>query len=225
MCRSFFLNIALFNEYGNLSKTFLEADVEEIMEKRKPLALISVANKIGIADFAKRLVGLGWNIIASDGTSEVLREADVENRTISQFTGRKAVLAGRLKLLQEKVFGSILADPTLPGHQVDIGLNYFELIDLVIIGFHEISDNVEDLSRGFSIEDIDVGGPMMAWAAAKNFKRVGVVICQTQYSFVLEELERNGSLSMETKRLLAREAFLEISGYAEKVHQLMSVPL
>ena len=154
-----------------------------------PRALLSVYNKTGIEEFARGLVASGWSIISSGGTAKALIEAGVNVTDVADLTGVPAILDHRVVTLHPKVHGGILADTALPHHVADMAEYGIEAIDLVVVNLYPFSSNP-------SIDLIDVGGPAMIRAAAKNFARVGVVVEPSQYAPVLAEITANGVLSL-----------------------------
>ncbi|HWD54881.1 MAG TPA: bifunctional phosphoribosylaminoimidazolecarboxamide formyltransferase/IMP cyclohydrolase [Acidimicrobiales bacterium] len=170
------------------------------------IALLSVYDKDGLVEFAQGLVALGWELVASGNTSAKLREAGLAHREVAEVTGSPEMLGGRVKTLHPKIHGGILADRSKDAHVADLAANGIEAIDLVVVNLYPFSSDP-------SIELIDVGGPTMVRAAAKNHDHVGVVTSPTDYPVVLEELRTSGSLSAATKRRLARAAFAHTAAY------------
>jgi phosphoribosylaminoimidazolecarboxamide formyltransferase/IMP cyclohydrolase len=170
------------------------------------IALLSVYDKDGLVEFAQGLVGLGWQLVASGNTSAKLREASLAHTEVAEVTGSPEMLGGRVKTLHPKIHGGILADRSKAEHLSDLEANGIEAIDLVVVNLYPFSSDP-------SIELIDVGGPTMVRAAAKNHEHVGVVTSPADYPVVLEELRSSGSLSAATKRRLARAAFAHTAAY------------
>jgi phosphoribosylaminoimidazolecarboxamide formyltransferase/IMP cyclohydrolase len=169
-------------------------------------ALLSVYDKRGLVDLARGLSDLGWELVASGQTAVALTEAGIAHRQVADVTGSPEMLDGRVKTLHPALHGGILADRTKPQHMADLAAQGIEPIDLVV-------SNLYPFSSDPSIELIDVGGPSMVRAAAKNHAHVGVLTSPGDYEPVLEELRANGSLSDETRRRLARAAFAHTAGY------------
>ncbi|HEY1651796.1 MAG TPA: bifunctional phosphoribosylaminoimidazolecarboxamide formyltransferase/IMP cyclohydrolase [Acidimicrobiales bacterium] len=170
------------------------------------IALLSVYDKEGLVEFAQGLVELGWELVASGNTSAKLREAGLAHREVAEVTGSPEMLGGRVKTLHPKIHGGILADRSKDEHVADLAANSIEAIDLVVVNLYPFSSDP-------SIELIDVGGPTMVRAAAKNHAHVGVVTAPADYPVVLEELRASGSLSAATRRRLARAAFAHTAAY------------
>jgi phosphoribosylaminoimidazolecarboxamide formyltransferase/IMP cyclohydrolase len=171
-----------------------------------PTALLSVFNKSGISDFAASLHELGWSLISSGGTARVIAEAGTPVTDVAELTGLPAILGHRVVTLHPKIHGGLLADPTDPEHVADMEHHGIEPIDLVV-------GNLYPFSTDPGIEMIDIGGPAMVRAAAKNHKHVGVVVNPDDYGLVLDELRADGALSADTRRKLARAAFAHTAAY------------
>ncbi|HUA94359.1 MAG TPA: bifunctional phosphoribosylaminoimidazolecarboxamide formyltransferase/IMP cyclohydrolase [Acidimicrobiales bacterium] len=169
-------------------------------------ALLSVYDKEGLADLASGLVELGWELLASGNTAASLADAGISHLAVSEVTGSPEILGGRVKTLHPAIHGGILADRSVAGHLADLEAEDIEPIDLVVCNLYPFSSNP-------SVELIDVGGPTMVRAAAKNFAHVGVVVSPADYGPVLDELRREGRLSQETRRRLARAAFAHSAAY------------
>ncbi len=173
------------------------------MTANKPLALISVYDKTGIADFAKGLIELGWEILASAGTAKALTDAGVDVIDVADYTGTQPILGHRVVTLHPKIHGGILANPADATHAADLETQNIRLIDLVVVNLYPF---LQDPSE----ETIDIGGVTLLRAAAKNNSRVGVVASPADYEPVLAELKA-GTLSHETRQRLARKAFATAS--------------
>ena len=169
-------------------------------------ALISVSDRSGVADLAQRLSVLGWELISSGGTAEVLRSAGLAVKPVSEVTGSPEVLGGRVKTLHPLIHAGILADRERREHLEDLAALGAAPIDLVVCNLYPFEEQP-------SVEMIDIGGPAMLRAAAKNFAHVGVVVDSADYESVLEELSGEGSLSEETRRQLALKAFEHCAAY------------
>ena len=170
-------------------------------------ALLSVYDKTGVVDLARGLHDLGWDLVSSGGTARAIAEAGVPVTDVAELTGVPAILGHRVVTLHPKVHGGILADRAKASHRADLETHGIEPFDLVVSNlypFHEQPD----------IETIDIGGPAMTRAAAKNHAWVGIVSSPDQYAAVLDELRGNeGTLSDATRRALALEAFARTAAY------------
>lgn len=173
-------------------------------------ALLSVYDKSGLIEFAHALTALGVEIISSGGTSTALAAAGIGHLEVANVTGAPEMLGGRVKTLHPKIHGGILADRSKAEHLSDIEEQGIDLIDLVICNLYPFSSDP-------SIEMIDVGGPTMVRAAAKNFDHVGVVVDPDDYSTIIDELTQHHQISIETRRNLARKAFAHTSRYDEAI--------
>ena len=169
-------------------------------------ALLSVYDKTGLEAFARGLVSLGYELISSGGTSRALAAADIPHVEVETVTGAPEMLGGRVKTLHPRIHGGILADRSKPDHMAALAEQGIEPIDLVAC-------NLYPFRAEPSIEMIDVGGPTMVRAAAKNHDSVAVLVDPADYQPVLDELRREGGLSDETRRRLARAAFAHTAAY------------
>ena len=169
-------------------------------------ALLSVYDKEGLVELAQGLSDLGWELVASGNTAAALAAAGIAHVEVADVTGSPEMLGGRVKTLHPKIHGGILADRSKPEHLADLEANGIESIDLVV-------SNLYPFSSDPSMELIDVGGPTMVRAAAKNHEHVGILTSPADYPVVLEELRAAGALSAATRRLLARAAFAHTAAY------------
>jgi len=169
-------------------------------------ALLSVYDKTGIEDLARGLSALGWELISSGGTSAALTAAGIDHVEVADLTGAPEMLGGRVKTLHPVIHGGILADRSKPDHLDALERLGIGLIDLVVCNLYPFTSDP-------SIELIDVGGPTMVRAAAKNHDHVAVVVDPADYGPVLEELRTDGAISLATRRRLARQAFAHTAGY------------
>jgi phosphoribosylaminoimidazolecarboxamide formyltransferase/IMP cyclohydrolase len=169
-------------------------------------ALLSVYEKGGVVEFAGGLAALGWELVASGGTAAALADAGIPHLEVAEVTGAPEMLDGRVKTLHPAIHGGILADRSRPDHRAAVEERNITPIDLVVC-------NLYPFAAQPSIETIDVGGPSMLRAAAKNHAHVGVVVDPSDYAALLEELRDKGSLGDETRRRLARAAFAHTAAY------------
>jgi len=164
-------------------------------------ALISVSDKEGIVDFARGLEELGIEIISTGGTARLLQKENIKVTLISEVTGFPEILEGRVKTLHPLIFGGILAKREDPLHQKEIKEQKIEQIDLVVVNLYPFEKTVSRKEVGLdeAIENIDIGGPSLLRAAAKNYQDVTVVINPQGYPALLGELrENNGEISLAT---------------------------
>jgi len=170
-------------------------------------ALLSAYDKTGLPALAQGLVDLGWELVSSGGTARVLAEHGVAHRTVEQVTGSPEMLGHRVVTLHPKVHGGLLADRDDPAHRADMERFGIEPIDLVVVNLYPFGSDP-------SIDLIDVGGPAMVRAAAKNWAHVGVIVDPSDYGSVLDELRLgHGTLAPGTRRRLARAAFAHTAAY------------
>ncbi|HQV58936.1 MAG TPA: bifunctional phosphoribosylaminoimidazolecarboxamide formyltransferase/IMP cyclohydrolase PurH, partial [Ilumatobacteraceae bacterium] len=182
-----------------------------------PTALLSVYDKTGIVDLARSLANAGWRLVSSGGTAKAIAAEGIEVTDIADLTGVPAILDHRVVTLHPKVHGGILADPTNPGHQADLAEYGISPIELVVVNLYPFDTNP-------SIELIDIGGPAMVRAAAKNHAHVGVVVNPSDYGVVLQEVSATGKLSSSTRRRLARDAFATIAAYDAAIANWFDAP-
>ncbi len=171
-----------------------------------PIALLSVYDKTGIVELAAGLHAQGWRLVSSGGTARAVAAAGVPVVDVADLTGVPAILDHRVVTLHPKVHGGLLADPTNAEHRADMALHGIEAIDLVVVNLYPFADDP-------SIELIDIGGPAMVRAAAKNHAHVAVVVDPVDYDAVLAEVVDAGSVSPATRRRLASTAFQVIADY------------
>ena len=177
------------------------------IQRRRPMrVLLSVYDKTGLEDFARSLVDLGHDLIASGGTASSLEAAGIAHADVESVTGAAEMLSGRVKTLHPRIHGGILADLANPAHRADLEGESIDPIGLVVCNLYPFRSNP-------SIELIDVGGPTMVRAAAKNWAHVGSLVDPADYSEVLGELRESGTLSAGLRRRLAAKAFAHTAAY------------
>lgn len=178
-------------------------------------ALISVYNKDGIVAFARELHGLGVSIISTGGTYRALQEAGIPVVEVSQVAGFPEVLDGRVKTLQPQIHAGILAMRSNPAHMAQLAEHDVTPIDIVVVNLYPFRETVANpnVSLEDAVEKIDIGGPTMVRAAAKNWQDVVVLVNPARYAGVLEELRTAGEVSRATKFELMVEAFQHTSAY------------
>jgi phosphoribosylaminoimidazolecarboxamide formyltransferase/IMP cyclohydrolase len=178
-------------------------------------AFLSVYDKTGVVDLGRALSELGWDLLSSGGTATALRDAGLTVTDTEEVTGFPAILGHRVVTLHPKVHGGILADRSNPDHLRELDELGIEPIDLVVGNLYPFGSDPSAFEHGGSgAEDlIDIGGPAMIRAAAKNHAHVGVVVDPADYSLVIDELRASGALSADTRRALARKAFARTAAY------------
>ncbi|MBM5814591.1 MAG: bifunctional phosphoribosylaminoimidazolecarboxamide formyltransferase/IMP cyclohydrolase, partial [Cyanobacteria bacterium M_DeepCast_100m_m1_067] len=179
-----------------------------------PTALLSVSNKTGLEPLAKGLLEAGYALISSGGTAAALQAAGLPVTKVAEHTGAPEILGGRVKTLHPRIHGGILAKRAEPGHQADLAAQGIAPIDVVVVNLYPFRETVADPAVAFdtAIENIDIGGPAMVRAAAKNHADVAVLTSPGQYDSFLEAL-RAGALTPALRRRLALEAFEHTARY------------
>lgn len=178
-------------------------------------ALISVSDKTGIVELARELTDLGVEIISTGGTYKKLREAGIAAMEISELTGFPECLDGRVKTLHPVVHAGLLAMRSNPDHMRQLQELNIETIDLVIVNLYPFKATIlkDGVTRAEAVENIDIGGPTMLRAAAKNYQDVAVVTDPADYAKILDELKQNGEVSLDTKFYLMQKVFMHTSNY------------
>jgi phosphoribosylaminoimidazolecarboxamide formyltransferase/IMP cyclohydrolase len=185
-------------------------------------ALLGVDDKSGLADFAAGLDRLGFELVATGGTERALREAGLPVVSVASVTGLEEMLEGRVKTLHPAVHAGILARRDRPRDMATLVRHGYQPIDLVVVNLYPFAEVVAGgAGEASALEAIDIGGPTLLRAAAKNFASVGVVSSPFQYPKVLAELE-SGGLSVESRRTLAAEAFQLVSAYDALIARYLS---
>lgn len=178
--------------------------------------LLSVTDKTGILEFASALAAMGAELISTGGTARLLRDAGIAVADVSEVTGFPEMLDGRVKTMHPKIAGGILAMRANPGHMAAIQAHGIAPIDMVVVNlyrFEEVAARAEAHLEEL-IENIDIGGPTMLRAAAKNYQDVAVVTTPADYPAILQEMRASGGgLSVDTKWRLAREVFRTTAAY------------
>jgi phosphoribosylaminoimidazolecarboxamide formyltransferase/IMP cyclohydrolase len=185
------------------------------VENRKR-AIISVSDKSGIVELASGLINIGYQILSTGGTAKVLKEAGIEVTLISEITGFPEILEGRVKTLHPVIFAGILARTGNVEHQRQLHEQQIKPIDIVVVNLYPFEKTIaeKDVSLGMAIENIDIGGPSLLRAAAKNYQDVTVVVDPADYQRLLEELSSSdGKVSLSTKKQLAVKVFQHTSYY------------
>ena len=189
-------------------------------------ALLSVTDKTGVVEFAKSLQELGVELISTGGTAKLLRDSNVAVREVSEVTEFPEMLDGRVKTIHPRIAGGILAVRSNSQHMRSLAEHKIPTIQLVVVNLYNFQKYADKrgVSREELIENIDIGGPTMIRAAAKNFQDVAVVVSPTQYDDILSELRTSGELAAATHWRLAQTAFAHTASYdaavAEKLSQI-----
>ncbi len=190
---------------------------------KKNRALISVSDKRGIVEFAKGLVDLGWEIIATGGTMTRLREAGLEVINISDITGFPEICEGRVKTLHPKVHGGLLGRRDKEDHMAQLAENGIETIEMVCVNLYPFEATIakEGVTLEEAVENIDIGGPSMLRSAAKNFSDVTVVCDPDDYDKVLTEIRETGFTTPETRIQLSAKAYTHTAEYDSHIATYM----
>ena len=182
--------------------------------KQMPRALLSVYDKTGVVELASSLHGLGWELLSSGGTAKVIADAGIPVVDVAEITGFPAILGHRVVTLHPAIHGALLADTNNPEHLADMATHGIEPISLAVV-------NLYPFSLQPSIELIDVGGPAMVRAAAKNFEHVAVITNPSQYTSLVAQITEHGEVPLAQRKQLAAQAFAMTAAYDIQVAQWM----
>ncbi len=185
-------------------------------------AIVSVSDKTGVTDFAKGLSQLGFEVFSTGGTKKALAEAKVPVKSVSEITGFPEILDGRVKTLHPMVHGGILANRKIAAHMAELAKHNIGEINLVAVNLYPFVQTVakKGVSLDEALENIDIGGPTMIRAAAKNFPSVIVVVDPKDYQPVLEKLKK-GDLPLAERKRLAQKAFQHVAVYDTAISQYL----
>lgn len=187
----------------------------EVVISMKRRAILSVSDKTGIVEFGEKLASLGFEIISTGGTAKVLEDADIKVTSIGDMTGFPECLDGRVKTLHPKVHAGILAMRDRKDHMEELEKLNITPIDFVVINLYPFKETI--LKNGITLQDaienIDIGGPSMLRAAAKNYRDVTAIVDPRDYSKIIHELEDTGDISLDTKFELAVKVFEHTAHY------------
>ena len=188
-------------------------------------ALLSVSDKQGLAEFARRLSARGIELLSTGGTAQMLRNAGLRVREVADYTGFPEIMAGRVKTLHPRIHGGLLGrrgtdEAVMQEHGI-------VPIDLLVVNLYPFAATIAraDCSYDEAIENIDVGGPAMLRAAAKNHADVTVVVDPADYATVLGEIETDGNTSIDTRSRLAAKAFAHTAAYDTQVAEYLQLSL
>ena len=178
-------------------------------------ALISVSDKTGIVEFAKKLQELGVEIISTGGTHKALENAGIKVIGISEVTGFPECLDGRVKTLHPNIHAGLLAMRSNPEHMKQLSDLKIETIDMVVVNLYPFKQTIlrDNVTRQEAIENIDIGGPTMLRSAAKNYQDVAVVVDPEDYNKVIDEIKTNNEVSLDTKFYLCSKVFAHTANY------------
>jgi phosphoribosylaminoimidazolecarboxamide formyltransferase/IMP cyclohydrolase len=177
-------------------------------------ALLTVYDKTGVVELGRALVELGATLVSSGGTAQTLRDAGLPVTLVEEVTAFPEMLGGRVKTLHPRIHGGLLADRRRAEHVEELAEHGIEPFDLLVSNLYPFRDTVASGARFEDvIEKIDIGGPAMVRAAAKNFASVGVVVDPARYDEIVDELRREGGLTLETRHASAAAAFAHTAAY------------
>jgi phosphoribosylaminoimidazolecarboxamide formyltransferase/IMP cyclohydrolase len=187
-------------------------------------ALISVSDKNGITEFAKELVSLGYELISTGGTKKALQEQGIPVLGVSEVTGFPEILEGRVKTLNPLIHGGLLAKQDDTEHQQQLDEHGIQAIQLVCVNLYPFQQTIAkpDVTVADAIENIDIGGPTMLRASAKNHQYVTVVVDPSDYQTVIDELKAEGATTFETRRKLAAKVFRHTAAYDALIAEYMT---
>ncbi|PAK62869.1 bifunctional phosphoribosylaminoimidazolecarboxamide formyltransferase/IMP cyclohydrolase [Staphylococcus capitis] len=177
-------------------------------------AILSVSNKSGIVEFAKSLTSLDYELYSTGGTKRVLEDAGIAVKSVSELTQFPEIMDGRVKTLHPAVHGGILADRDKQEHLDQLNEQHIDLIDMVVVNLYPFQKTVEnpDVTEADAIENIDIGGPTMLRAAAKNFKHVTTIVHPSDYNEVIDRI-KNNQLDEDYKKSLMIKVFEHTNQY------------
>ena len=190
-------------------------------------ALLSVSDKTGIVELGKFLSEKGVEIISTGGTMKALRDAGVPVTYVSDVTGFPEIMDGRVKTLNPKIHGAILAVRSNPEHMQALAEHNITPIDLVVVNLYPFRETMSKpgVTEAEAIENIDIGGPAMVRASAKNFKDVVIVTYPRRYAQLMEMLEKDGDIDARTRKELAFEAFSHTAEYDTMISEYLNKQL
>ena len=177
-------------------------------------AILSVTDKSGLVEFATFLTSRGVELISTGGTQKALEAAGLPVTAVSTVTGFPEILGGRVKTLHPKIHAGILANKDEPQHMQTLAEKGIRPFDLVCVNLYDFAGAVErHLSLEEAVEEIDIGGPCMLRAAAKNFHSILVLPSPQRYTAAMEEMEKNTTVGLEFRQVMASRAFEATSRY------------
>jgi len=190
-------------------------------------ALISVSNKEGVVEFARQLHAAGVEIISTGGTMKAIKEAGIPVTYVSDVTGFPEIMDGRVKTLNPYIHGGILAVRDNAEHVAQMNEHGIKGIDLVAVNLYPFKETIAkpDVTLAEAIENIDIGGPAMVRASAKNFKFVTIITNPSKYNEVIVQIQKNGGVDERTRMELAQEAFAHTAAYDNMIQDYLAKQL
>ena len=190
-------------------------------------ALISVSDKTGIVELAKFLHEIGVEIISTGGTMKAIKAAGIPVTYVSDVTGFPEIMDGRVKTLNPKIHGGILGVRSNPQHMAQMKELGIKPIDMVVVNLYPFKETIAKpgVTEAEAIENIDIGGPAMLRAAAKNFRDVVIITSPARYSSLIAMLRQHGDVDLITRKTLAKEAFAHTSEYDAAISAYLTTQL
>ena len=190
-------------------------------------ALLSVSDKTGLVEFARALADRGVELLTTGGSKKLLSEAGITVTEVADFTGFPEIMDGRVKTLNPKIHGAILAVRSNPEHMKALAEHDITPIDLVVVNLYPFRETVAKpgVTEAEAIENIDIGGPAMVRASAKNFKDVVIVTYPSRYAGLMEMLAKEGDVDARTRKELALEAFTHTAEYDAMISEYLKKQL
>ena len=190
-------------------------------------ALISVSNKDGVVEFARQLHEAGVEIVSTGGTMKAIKEAGIPVTYVSDVTGFPEIMDGRVKTLNPYIHGGILAVRDNPDHVQQMKEHKITGIDLVAVNLYPFRETIAkpNVTLAEAIENIDIGGPAMVRAAAKNFKFVIIVTNPARYNEIARQVKENDCVDDKTRMELAQEAFAHTASYDDMIQHYLAEQL
>ena len=190
-------------------------------------ALISVSNKDGVVEFARQLHEAGVEIVSTGGTMKAIKEAGIPVTYVSDVTGFPEIMDGRVKTLNPYIHGGILAVRDNPDHVQQMKEHKIAGIDLVAVNLYPFRETIAkpNVTLAEAIENIDIGGPAMVRAAAKNFKFVTIVTNPARYNEIARQVKENDCVDDKTRMELAQEAFAHTAAYDDMIQHYLAEQL
>lgn len=190
-------------------------------------ALLSVSDKTGIVELARFLHENGVEIISTGGTMKAIKDAGIPVTYVSDVTGFPEIMDGRVKTLNPKIHGAILAVRSNPEHMAALAEHGITPIDLVVVNLYPFRETISKpgVTEAEAIENIDIGGPAMVRASAKNFKDVVIVTYPSRYEGLMKMLKETGDIDAVTRKELALEAFTHTAEYDAMISEYLKKSL
>ena len=178
-------------------------------------ALLSVSDKTGVVEFARELAALGYHLLSTGGTAKLITQAGIDVQEVADYTGFPEMLDGRVKTLNPKIHAGILARRPVAEHMKALEEHHIDPIDIIVVNLYPFEATIakRDCTFEDAIENIDIGGPTMIRAAAKNHESVAVVVDPADYSKIIDELKSHGEVTAQTRLALAKKVFCHTARY------------